>query len=79
MLLDISLLIESIDRLKLKIDYLKLDYVDKSEIERNDLRLDEIRMNLSISRIERILKNKIKEFQDTITIYEYALKDCNYE
>jgi hypothetical protein len=78
-LFDISNLIEAIDCLRLKKDYLKIDFSNKNEIEKNDIRLEEIRINLSISRIKRILKIKIKEFNDSIIIYDYALKECNYE
>jgi hypothetical protein len=78
-LFDISNLIEAIDCLKLKLDYIKKDFSNKDEIEKNDIRLEQIRTNLSISRINRILKKKIKEFNDSIVIYEYALKECNYE
>jgi hypothetical protein len=78
-LFDISNLIEAIDCLRLKKDYLKIDFSNKNEIEKNDIRLEEIRINLSISRIKRILKIKMKEFNDSIIIYDYALKECNYE
>jgi len=78
-LFDISNLIEAIDCLRLKKDYLKIDFTTKNEIEKNDIRLEEIRINLSISRIKRILKIKMKEFNDSIIIYDYALKECNYE
>jgi len=78
-LFDISNLIEAVDCLKLKKDYLKIDFSNKNEIEKNDIRLEEIRINLSISRIKRILKIKMKEFNDSIIIYDYALKECNYE
>jgi hypothetical protein len=78
-LFDISNLIEAIDCLRLKKDYLKINFSNKNEIEKNDIRLEEIRINLSISRIKRILKIKMKEFNDSIIIYDYALKECNYE
>jgi hypothetical protein len=78
-LFDISNLIEAIDCLNLKLNYIKIDYTLKTEIEKNEIRLEQIRINLSISRILRILKKKIKEFDDSIIIYEYALKECNYE
>jgi hypothetical protein len=78
-LFDISNLIEAIDCLNLKLNYIKIDYMLKTEIEKNEIRLEQIRINLSISRILRILKKKIKEFDDSIIIYEYALKECNYE
>lgn len=76
---DIFNLVEAIDCLYLNLSFIRTNFNEKNEFEKNLIRLEEIKTNLSISRIKKILKAKIKEFDDSITIYDYALKECNYE
>jgi hypothetical protein len=72
-------LVEAVDCLSLHLIYLRSDFQEKTEFEQNKIRLEEIKTRLSILRIKRILKRNFKEFEDSIVIYDYALKECDYE
>jgi hypothetical protein len=72
-------LVEAIDCLRLHLTFLRSDFQEKTEFQKNKVRLEEIKTNLSILRIKRLLKRNFKEFEESIIIYEYALKECNDE
>lgn len=72
-------LVEAVDCLRLHLIFLRSDFYEKTEFEKNKIRLEEIKTNLSILRIKKMLKCNFKEYQDSITIFDYALKECDYE
>jgi hypothetical protein len=76
---EIFTLVEAIDCLNLHLFFLRFDFHDKSEFEKNKIRLEEIKTKLSIFRLTKMVRRNYKEYQDSITIYDFTLKECNYE
>lgn len=75
---EIFTLVEAIDCLNLHLIFLRYDFHDKNDFEKNKIRLEEIKTRLSIFRLTKMLKRNYKEYQDSIIIYDFTLKE-NYE
>jgi hypothetical protein len=75
---EIFTLVEAIDCLNLHLIFLRYDFYDKNDFEKNKIRLEEIKTRLSIFRLTKMLKRNYKEYQDSIIIYDFTLKE-NYE
>lgn len=72
---DIFNLLYAKDCFELKLHLLKTGYVNKDEYERNEVDIERIKCEISITRLKKEVKMKIKEFKDNVTLFEFAQED----
>ena len=72
---DIFNLLYAKDCFELKLHLLKTGYADKDEYERNEVDIERIKCEISIVRLKKEVKKKIKEFKDNVTLFEFAQED----
>lgn len=72
---DIFNLLYAKDCFELKLHLLKTGYANKDEYERNEVDIERIKCEISIVRLKKEVKKKIKEFKDNVTLFEFAQED----
>jgi hypothetical protein len=72
---DIFNLLYAKDCFKLKQELLKTGYKEKNEYEKNEVDIERIKIQISMSRINKEIRKKIKELKDNIILFEFAEKE----
>jgi hypothetical protein len=63
------------DCFELKLQLIRNGYVEKNEYERNEVDIERIKCEISILRIKKQIKMKLKELKDTLILFEFAQQD----
>jgi hypothetical protein len=63
------------DCFELKLQLIRNGYVEKNEYERNEVDIERIKCEISILRIKKQIKMKLKELKDTLVLFEFAQQD----
>lgn len=72
---DIFNLLYAKDCFELKLHLLKTGYANKNEYERNEVDIERIKCEISINRLSKEIKRKLKEFKDNVILFEFAQED----
>jgi len=63
------------DCFELKLQLIRNGYVEKNEYERNEVDIERIKCEISILRIKKEIKMKLKELKDSLVLFEFAQQD----
>jgi len=63
------------DCFELKLQLIRNGYVEKNEYERNEVDIERIKCEISILRIKKQIKMKLKELKDSLILFEFAQPD----
>jgi len=63
------------DCFELKLQLIRNGYVEKNEYERNEVDIERIKCEISILRIKKEIKMKLKELKDSLVLFEFAQPD----
>jgi hypothetical protein len=60
------------DCFELKIHLIRTGYIEKNEYEKNEIDIERIKCEIAILRIKKQLRMKLKELNDSLTLFEFA-------
>jgi hypothetical protein len=63
------------DCFELKLQLIRNGYVEKNEYERNEVDIERIKCEISILRIKKEIKMKLKELKNSLVLFEFAQPD----
>jgi hypothetical protein len=63
------------DCFELKLQLIRNGYVEKNEYERNEVDIERIKCEISILKIKKQIKLKLKELKDSLVLFEFAQPD----
>ena len=72
---DIFNLLYAKDCFELKLHLLRTGYAEKNEYERNEVDIERIKCEISVMRLKKEIKRKIREFRDNVILFEFAQED----
>ena len=63
------------DCFELKLHLLRSGYAEMNEYERNEVDIERIKCEIAVLRLQKLIRQKTKDFRDNLTLFEFAQED----